>query len=51
MNADFFEISNVNNLANNDDRKFGSLFLKYNNAKPNVMTLDMITHTDQTPVS
>ena len=51
MNAIFFEISNANNLENNDDRNFGSLFLKYKNARPNIMILDTITPHDQTPVS
>jgi len=51
MNADFFEISNANSLANNDAKNPGSLFLKYKNTKPNVMTLIMITPPDHTPVS
>jgi len=45
------EISNVNNFLKNDERNSGSLFLKYKNARPNVMKLDRITPTDQTPVS
>ena len=51
MNADFFENSKANTLENNLDRKFGSLFLKYKNARPNVMMLDMITPPDHIPVS
>ena len=51
MNADFFEISNATNFVNNFDRDFGSLFFKYKNAKPNVITLDIITPPDHTPVS
>ncbi len=51
MNAIFFEISNENNLENNDERKYGNLFLKYKNARPNIMILDTITPHDQTPVS
>ena len=51
MNADFFEISNLNNLTNKDDKKLGSLFLKYKNAKPNVIMLTIITPSDQIPVS
>jgi len=51
MNADFFEISNATNLPNKFDREFGSLFLKYKNAKTNVMIPDTITPPDHTPVS
>jgi len=47
----FFEISNANSLENNDAKKPGSLFLKYKNARPNVMILVMITPPDHTPVS
>ena len=51
INAVFFEISNKNNFANNEDKNFGSLFLKYKNANPKVMMLAAITPPAQTPVS
>lgn len=51
MNAVFLEISNANNFLNNDERKSGSLFLKYKIVRLNIMKLDMITPIDQTPVS
>ena len=51
MNDIFFEISNKNNLENNDERNSGSLFLKFKNTKQNIMILDTITPHDQTPVS
>jgi len=47
----FFEISNVNIFSNKDDKKPGSLFLKYRNARPKIIALDAITPPDQTPVS
>jgi len=51
MKATFFEISNENNLSNKEDKDLGSLFFKYNAAKPIVTTLEMMTPPDQTPVS
>ena len=51
MNADFFEISNTHNLESNLVKEHGNLFLKYKNAKPNVMILDIITPPDHIPVS
>ena len=51
MKADFFDNSNTNTLENKLARKFGSLFLKYKNANPNIMILVAITAPDQTPVS
>jgi hypothetical protein len=51
MKATFFEISNENNFSNNNDRKLGSLFLKYKKTKPKVIMLAKMTPPDQTPVT
>ena len=51
INAVFFEISKENNFVNDESKIVGSFFLKYKNAKPNVMIPDAITPADHTPVS